>query len=85
VRELRPPGFVRGALSNERPYRDSEPYFKPGGKVWRSREAECRASACMVLMSNGPRFRIRAIASQRALREGNHIDDAKRVGRHTRK
>jgi len=22
VRELRPPGFVRGALSNERPYRD---------------------------------------------------------------
>ena len=25
MRELRTPGFVRGALSNERPYRDNDP------------------------------------------------------------
>jgi hypothetical protein len=36
VRELRTPGFVRGALSNERPYRDRSPMgirLKPSEKL----------------------------------------------------
>jgi hypothetical protein len=49
VRESRPPGFVRGELSNECPYRDSFRYlFKSGGafkRVWRNAWRRCSASS----------------------------------------